>query len=273
MKSEVKKVQDFFKNKSIEVQEVESRIDLYNDIARLMVNAINKNNNKGLMTSFILPVGPKGQYERFARICNQEKISCKNLLTINMDEYLNDDESLIDEKHPLSFRGFMKSNLFDVLNDEIKIKPENIFFPEPGDITSIERLIKEIGGADICFGGVGINGHIAFNEPICDGTIEAEKYKSLKTRVLDLSKETLVTSSMKYGGHLEIIPKKCITIGMYEVFMSKKIRIYLEHDWQSAALEKIVFKKPTPSFPATFIKEHEDSSVIFSKNVLNGLHV
>lgn len=259
---------ELIKNKDIKVYLVEDRVDIYNDIARAMVNKLKDNNNKGEKTSFILPAGPSGQYIRFAQICNYEKISCSNLITINMDEYLDEQNNLISEKHPVSFRGFIKNNLFQKLKYNLRLKPENIFFPDPKDISSVEKLIKELGGVDICFGGVGINGHIAFNEPICDGSIEVNEYKKLKTRILTLSKETVVINSLKYGGHLEIIPRKCITIGMYEIFMSKEIRFYLEHNWQSAVLRKIIFKKPTTCFPATFIKEHKNSSITFSKNVL-----
>lgn len=68
-----------------------------------MVTKLKGNNKKGVLTSFILPVGPKGQYKRFARICNMEKISCKNLITINMDEYLDDNGNYISEDHPPEF--------------------------------------------------------------------------------------------------------------------------------------------------------------------------
>jgi len=76
-------------NNKIKVYMVESRINIYNDIVRVMANKLKENNQKETVTSFILPVGSRGQYKRFARICNTEKISCKNLITINMDEYLD----------------------------------------------------------------------------------------------------------------------------------------------------------------------------------------
>ena len=256
------------KNKDIKVYLLEDRVDIYNDMARTMVNKLKENNNKGKKTSFILPVGPSGQYVRFAQICNYEKISCSNLITINMDEYLDEQDNYISEKHPTSFRAFMQNNLFKNLNYNLRTKPENIFFPDPKDVASIEKLIMELGGVDICFGGVGINGHIAFNEPIRDGSVQVNEYKKLKTRVLSLSKETIVMNSLKYGGYLELIPRKCITIGMYEILMSKEIRFYLEHDWQSAVLRKIIFEKPTPCFPATIIKDHKNSSITLSKNIL-----
>ena len=255
-------------NKEIKVYLVEGRIDIYNYIARVMANKLRENNQKGIITSFILPVGPRGQYKRFARICNLERISCKNLITINMDEYLDDSDNLIPESHPLSFRGFMRKNLFDPLDDDLKVKPDNIFFPDPDNTSEIENLIDEIDGADMCFGGIGINGHIAFNEPMDESEITVSEFRELKTRVLDVCKETIVINSIKYGGHTEFIPTRCITIGMAEIFMAKELRIYLEHNWQSAVLRKTIFEKPTPSFPATFLKEHKNSSITVSENVL-----
>ncbi len=253
-------------NNKIKIYLVETNIDVYNDITRVMANKLRENNEKGILTSFIFPVGPKGQYKRFARICNMEKISCKNLITINMDEYLDDNDNYISEDHPLCFRRFMKENLFKQLNDDLKIRPENIYFPDPNNTEEIEKVIEELGGVDICFGGVGINGHIAFNEPIDGNLITVDEFRRLKTRVLDVSRDTAVVNSLKYGGCIEFIPRRCITIGMAEIFMAKELRFYLEHDWQSAVLRKAIFEKPTPSFPATFLKEHKNSSIMVSEN-------
>lgn len=185
-----------------------------------------------------------------------------------MDEYLDDSDNLIEEDSPLSFRGFMRKNLFDLLDDNLKVKPENIFFPDPDNTLQIEKVISEMGGVDICFGGIGINGHIAFSEAMDEKLIKANKFKSLKTRVLDISQDTILMNSIKYGGHTEFIPRRCITIGMVEIFSSKELRFYLEHNWQSAILRKTIFEEPTPSFPATFLKEHNNSSITSSENVL-----
>jgi glucosamine-6-phosphate deaminase len=258
--------EEILNNDKIKVYLVENKTDIYNEIARTMAEKVKENNREGIPTSFILPVGPKEQYKRFAQICNREKISLKDLITINMDEYLDDSGDLISEDSPLSFRGFMRKNLFELLYDNLKIKPENIFFPDPDNLSQIGKVINKIGGADICFGGVGINGHIAFNEP--DDTVTPDEFKQLKTRVLDISRDTIVINSIKYGGNIELIPKRCITIGMAEIFMSKELRFYMQHDWQSAVLRKAIFMEPTPTFPVTFLKEHKNSSITITESVL-----
>jgi len=233
-----------------------------------MVNKIKENNGKGLTSSFIFPVGPMGQYGRFAMICNEEKISCRNVISINMDEYLDDNDKYIPMSHDLSFRNFMKANLFDLLHDDIKIKPENIYFPDPDNTGELLEVISELGGVDICFGGIGINGHIAFNEPIDPKTISIEDFKNLQTRVLDIDTITKVQNNIDRGGHIEYYPKRCVTIGMKEIFMSKELKFYLEWNVQSAVLRKAIFMDPTPAFPSSFLKTHANSSIAFSKNVL-----
>jgi len=255
-------------NKYLKVYLVEDKIDIYNDIARVMANKLTENNKKSIKTSFILPVGPRGQYKRFAHICNSEKISCKDLITINMDEFLDDESNLIPKDHPLSFRGFMDRNLFSLLDDELKINPLNIIFPDPKDISMAGQIIEDIGGADICFGGIGINGHIAFNEPIEKEEIDNNSFIELKTRMLDVAKETIIVSSLKCGGDIDLIPKRCITLGMAEIFKSKELRFYMEHDYQNTALIRSILEDSNPFFPATYIKGHRNSSITVSKNVL-----
>ncbi len=250
---------------------LEDKIDIYNNIAWLMVKKLLENNQKGLQTSFILPVGPRGQYRRFAQICNEYSISCRDLITINMDEYLDENNQYISEENIISFRRFMRVEFQDLLKKEIKIKPENMNFPDPDDPGAIGKIIDHLDGVDICFGGVGINGHIAFNEPVGDRNISINEFRSLKTRVVTISKETISINSMRYGGDIDTIPKKCITIGMDEIFKSKELRFYLEDDWKALALYKIIFSEVSSSFPATYLKEHHNSTLVFSKNVLSNI--
>jgi glucosamine-6-phosphate deaminase len=255
-------------NSKIKVFLVNTDIDIYNDMARLMINKIKDNNDKGTVTSFIFPVGPMGQYERFARICNEEGVSCKNVISINMDEYLDDNDNYISMNHDLSFRNFMKTNLFDLLDDDKKIKPENIYFPDPKKTSELFKVINELNGVDICFGGIGINGHIAFNEPMDPNLISVEEFKKLGTRVLNIDTVTKVQNNIDRGGHIECYPNRCVTIGMREIFMSKELRFYLEWNVQSAVLRKTIFMDPSPALPSSYLKTRPRSSITVSKNVL-----
>ena len=78
-----------------------------------------------------------------------------------MDEYLTDEDVWIDIEHPLSFRGFMNRLFYDRVNPELAPRHANRVFPDPFDRDAIRQLIDMRGGVDVCFGGIGINGHIA----------------------------------------------------------------------------------------------------------------
>ena len=253
----------------IKISIMNKNTDIYNDIARRMANKLKENNDKDLKTVFILPVGPRGQYRYFVKICNNENISCNNLITVNMDEFLDNNNNQLPKSSPFNFRTFMYNNFFNILKSRIKINPENIFFPDSKNQGELYKLLNEFGGADICFLGVGINGHVAFNEPISEDLITVNEFKKLKTRILDVSEETIIMTSLKYGGCLENVPRKCITIGMAEILLSKEIRIYLEHSHQAAILKKICYSKPTTEIPVTILKEHFNYSLTISKKVLD----
>ena len=104
---------DLLKNNKIRIGVVEDKIDTYNSSARTMANKLIENNIKGNITSFILPVSLKNQYKRFVKICNSENISYKKLITINMDEYLDENENLISKDHSISCRSFIKNIYLD----------------------------------------------------------------------------------------------------------------------------------------------------------------
>ncbi|MCA9079783.1 MAG: glucosamine-6-phosphate isomerase, partial [Planctomycetaceae bacterium] len=113
----------------------------------------------------IIPVGPVDQYPLLARLINQERLSLQHVLLINMDEYLTDAGDWIDAAHPLSFRGYMQRAFYELIAPELQPPVEQRVFPDPRQLEAISRWIADWGGVDTCFGGIGINGHIAFNEP------------------------------------------------------------------------------------------------------------
>jgi glucosamine-6-phosphate deaminase len=75
-------------------------------------------------------------------------------------------------------------------------------------------------------------------------------------------------TSLKFGGNIDLIPKRCITIGIKEILKSKELKFYLEHDWQSVVLRKAIFNEESVSFPVTFLKNHKNSNISISRNVL-----
>ena len=152
------------KNSKVPLLKLGDSGEVFYELAMEMVNEIEKNNAAGRRTVFICPVGPVGQYPIFVRLVNERRLSLKNSWFINMDEYLTDDGEWIDESSPLSFHGFMNRTVYSKIDPELIMPEEQRIFPDPHDPEHIAKVIDELGGVDIAFGGIGINGHLAFNE-------------------------------------------------------------------------------------------------------------
>ncbi len=237
--------------------------DLYWKMAIEVLEVIKKNNDKGEPTVMVVPYGPLGPYSRLVYLVNKYRISLKNCVFINMDEYLTDDGKYIDKSDPLSFRGGMDRIFYGLIDDELNLLPENRFFPEPGNEGKVMEIIERYGKLDMAWGGVGINGHFAFNEPPeADEKCTPEEFLARPTRVLPISRETkTINCFMNCSGDLDGIPKLCITVGMKEMFMAKKVRMCMPRDWNAGALRKVLHGDITPSVPCSLFRLHPDAKL------------
>ena len=249
------------KGSKIKLAVCDTEHDLYWRMAIEVLEVIKENNAKGEDTIMVVPYGPIGPYSRLAYLVNTYRVSLKRCTFINMDEYLNDDGSYIDKDHPLSFRGGMERTFYNLIDDELNVLPENRHFPIPGEEHKVMELIEKAGKLDMAWGGIGINGHFAFNEPPEPGeACTAEEFLNRTTRVLPVSRETrTINCFMNCGGDLDAIPKLCITVGMKEMFMAKKVRMCMPRDWNAGALRKVLHGGETPSVPCSLFARHSDA--------------
>ncbi|MDZ4729341.1 MAG: glucosamine-6-phosphate isomerase [Xanthomonadales bacterium] len=210
---------------------------------------------------FILPVGPVGQYDIVAETCNAKRISLSDLVIINMDEYLTPDGSeWISMEDPLSFRRHMEDHFYRKLDPELSPRLEHRVFPHPTRTEEVQALIDRWGGVDVSYCGVGINGHLAFNDPPEPGEdISTDAFRQLPTRVVKLTRETrLINSVTAARGNIDRIPPLAITVGMKEVLESRKVRVYMNRVWQCAIVRKILYGPVGVAVPASLLREHGD---------------
>ena len=252
----------------LEVCECEQ--DLYWKMAIEVLEAIDENNKKGEPTVMVVPYGPLGPYSRLVYLINKYQISLKNCCFINMDEYLDDNGQYIAKDHPLSFRGGMERIFYSKIPDELNVLPENRFFPEPGSEGKVLKLIEKYGKLDMAWGGVGINGHFAFNEPPEPGeACTNEEFLNRATRVLAVSRETrTINSFMNCGGDLNSIPRLCITVGIKEMFMARKVRMCMPRDWNAGMLRKILHGEITAKVPCSLFQNHPDAKLYAAEEAL-----
>jgi len=235
---------------------------LANDMAGVMFEELTRARDAGRAATLIVPVGPVDQFPILADRVNREKLSLRDVVLINMDEYLTDDDRWIDAEHPLSFRGFMQRLFYDRVDPGLAPRLENRVFPDPKDPGAIEKLIEKRGGVDACFGGIGINGHIAFNEPPePDQEISNDAFAALPTRCLSLTRETRTINSVTVGGEISIIPHRAITVGMKECLAARRMRFYCNRPWQAAVVRRVLHGPITARCPASFLRTHADASI------------
>lgn len=233
---------------------------LYEYYARSIADEIQGNNKSERITKLIFPVGPTDQYPILKDIINDERISLKNCWFFFMDEYCDDNGIELPEEHPLSFKGTMKNLFFDHIKPELCIPKERVIFPNHKNLFSLKEIISK-HGIDTCYGGIGIHGHVAFNEPETN-ILETDP------RIVYLNAYTITSNTLhlRVGGNIINFPHKALTIGMRQIMSSKRIRLISLNvspfDWSTTVLRIALLGKIGDDFPVTYIQTHEDWKII-----------
>lgn len=193
----------------------------------------------GLATgSTMIPI-----YEKWV----ESDLSFENVTTFNLDEYVG-----LDRKNKNSYSFFMDEHLFDKKKFKNTHVPNGVAEDLEAECVSYEELLREYP-LDIQFLGIGVNGHIAFNEP---GT----SFDSV-THVANLTASTLGANSQFFGDD-EKIPTTALSMGISSVLAAKKIILLVFGDHKRFALEKLMEGKVTTEYPVTALIEHSDVTVI-----------
>jgi len=178
-----------------------------------------------------LPTGssPIGVYDELAGLCKAGKVSFKNVVTFNMDEYVN-----LPEDHPESYHSFMNKHLFgriDIPKGNVNILNGNA--PDlKTECARYEEKIRTLGGVKLFLGGIGPDGHIAFNEP--------GSSLSSRTRVKTLTYDTIVANSRFFGNDVNRVPKTALTVGVGTVMDAEEVIIIVNGHNKARALQHAI---------------------------------
>jgi len=178
-----------------------------------------------------LPTGssPLGMYKELIRLNKAGKVSFANVVTFNMDEYVG-----LPEEHPESYHSFMWNNFFghiDIKKSNVNILDGNAKDLE-AECNKYEKKIKKCGGIELFVGGIGPDGHIAFNEP---GSSLASR-----TRIKTLTEDTVITNSRFFGGDINKVPKTALTVGVGTVMDARQVLIIVSGHNKARALQQSV---------------------------------
>jgi glucosamine-6-phosphate deaminase len=193
---------------------------------------------------------PLGMYQKLVMEHNQGKIDFSEIKTFNLDEYYG-----IPKTNQQSYYYYMMENFFRYIN----IKKENIHIPDgmapeiEKECISYEKKIKETNGIDLQILGIGVNGHIGFNEP--DVNFEAE------THLVSLDEKT-IQSNARFFSSIEEVPTKAISMGIKTILNSKKILLLANGNAKAAAIAQMVNGSISSEMPASILQLHKDVTII-----------
>lgn len=200
-----------------------------------------------------LPTGstPVGTYKELIHAYQIGKVSFENVVTFNMDEYVG-----IPEDHPESFHSFMYRNFFNHVN----VKPENINILNGNaeDLTAecenYEEKIKSYGGINLFMGGIGPDGHIAFNEP--------GSSLSSRTRIKTLTTDTIVANSRFFDNDVNKVPKTALTVGVGTILDAKEVLILANGLHKARALYHAVEGSVNQMWTISALQLHEKGIIV-----------
>jgi glucosamine-6-phosphate deaminase len=211
-----------------------------------------------------LPTGssPIPVYKEFIKMNKAGKVSFQNVVTFNMDEYVG-----LDEKHPESYHYFMYENLFnhiDIPKGNINILNGNAKDLDK-ECDSYEKKIKDMGGIDLFLGGIGPDGHIAFNEPGSSLTS--------RTRIKTLRYDTILANSRFFGGDITKVPKQALTVGVGTVMDAKEVIIIISGYSKARALKETVEGPISHMWTASILQMHQRGIIVCDESATSELHV
>ena len=220
-------------NPGFQIRIVDEPRDFYRSFAEDLVGRIRAARDEQRAFVAVLPVGPMPQYELAARMVNEERLSLAHVHTFNMDEYASEQGVTAPLSWPGSFQRAMLERFFGLVDEELRPPEEQIHFPTTGAIRDYSARLEDLGGADVCYGGIGWCGHIAFWESHLgaefDGDLEA--YKQAGARLVELHPMTIMQNALhSFGGDWSLVPPKANTIGPREILGARHRSFWLDGD-------------------------------------------
>lgn len=194
---------------------------------------------------------PLGMYKELINMNHQGKVSFDNVVTFNMDEYVG-----LPQEHPESYHSFMWNNFFN----HIDIKKENVHILN-GNAVSLEeeclryeQAIVDAGGIDLFMGGIGPDGHIAFNEP---GTS-----LSSRTHIAKLNNDTIIANSRFFDNNVDLVPKMALTVGVATVMSAKEVMIICNGHNKARALRHAIEEGVNHMWTISALQMHPEGLIV-----------
>jgi glucosamine-6-phosphate deaminase len=215
------------------------------------INAAHPSETKPFVLGCPTGSSPLGMYHELILLNKAGKVSFKNVVTFNMDEYVG-----LPKEHPESYYSFMWNNFFS----HIDIKRENTHLLNGNandlekECAQYEEKIKSYGGIDLFMGGIGPDGHIAFNEP--------GSSLNSRTRQKTLTTDTIIANSRFFDNDINKVPKTALTVGVGTVMDAKEVLIIVNGHNKARALYQAVEGSITQMWTISALQTHPKGIIV-----------
>ena len=198
---------------------------------------------------------PVGAYQQLAKWCSEGKLDFSQVHSVNLDEY----DGLTPD-HDQSYAYFMRHNLFDHVN--IDINNTNVPSGISGDdeCERYDKLISDFGGIDLQLLGLGVNGHIGFNEP--------DDHFSLGTHKVTLTESTR-EANKRFFSSIDEVPTHAYTMGVRDILQARRVVLVANGKNKAEAVKKAFFGPVTPEVPASILQYHKDFILVADEEALS----
>ncbi|MFA5699180.1 MAG: glucosamine-6-phosphate deaminase [Sphaerochaeta sp.] len=226
------------------------------------INAFNPTEDRPFVLGLPTGSSPLGTYKELIALYEAKYVSFKHVITFNMDEYVG-----LDHSHPQSYYTFMWENFFN----HIDIQEKNTNIPDgmakdiDAECARYEEKIKSVGGIHLFLGGVGGDGHIAFNEPF-------SSFDS-RTRAMVLTPHTRQANSRFFENNIDLVPKHALTVGVKTVMDAQEVVILINGASKAQALYAAIEGPVTQAWPISTLQLHKEAIIVCDEAACGELKV
>jgi len=218
-------------NPDFKIRVIEEPSRFYFEFALDILTRIQRSLKQKKNLVLILPVGPTPQFQILARLINELKISCHHVHTFNMDEYADENGRTAPVSWEGSFQKSIWDNFFNLIDKELRPPRKQIHFPTTENINNYGKMIEDTGGADVCYGGIGWCGHIAFWEAHLGFEFgeDLEAYKKAGPKIVELHPITIMQNALhSFSGDWSWVPPRAATIGPAQIMGARDRSFWLD---------------------------------------------
>ena len=211
-------------------------------------------NKKNAVLGLATGSSPLGTYAKLIEKYKNGELDFSEVTSVNLDEYVG-----LDGTNDQSYRYFMNENLFKHVNIDMNktFVPSGCTDDLKAEGLAYDKMIEDLGGTDIQLLGIGLDGHIGFNEP--------EEFFTKETHVVKLDEST-IEANARFFASKDDVPREAITMGMYSIMQAKMVLLIANGKSKKEIVEKAFFGPITPWVPASILQLHNDVTVIYSEN-------